>query len=58
MTMHDNDYKIYLLRYKAVIRKIGIGNLLHLSKYYKEKLKNTTNLVDKVLLLEKIAEVY
>lgn len=56
--MHENDYKIYLLRYHQVLRKIGIMNLFHLPKYYKEKLKKTTNLVDKVLLLEEIAEVY
>lgn len=56
--MHENDFKIYLLRYRQVINKIGIGNLMKLPKYYKEKLKNTTDLVDKVLLLEEIAKVY
>ena len=56
--MHENDFKIYLLRYRQVINKIGIGNLMKLPKYYKEKLKNTTDLVDKVLLLEEIAMVY
>ena len=56
--MHDLDWKIYLTRYRACIRKIGIHNLMKLPKYYKEKLKSTTNLVDKVLLLEEIAEVY
>lgn len=56
--MYENDFKVYLLRYKACIRKIGINNLLHLSPYYKERLKKTTNLVDKVLILEEIATVY
>ncbi len=56
--MHENDLKIYLLRYRQVIEKIGIFNLMKLPKYYKEKLKNTTGLVEKVLLLEEITKVY
>ena len=56
--MHRLDEEKYLSRYRQVIRKIGIFNLMKLSEYYKEKLKNTTNLVDKVLLLEEIAKAY
>ena len=56
--MHENDLKEYLFRYRKAIKKIGYRNLLKLSKYYKEKLKSATNLVDKVNLLEEIAEVY
>lgn len=56
--MHEHDRKVYLIRYKNAIRKIRIHNLMKLSKYYKRKLKETTDLVDKVLILEEIAEVY
>lgn len=56
--MHKDDQKVYLIRYRACIRKIGYHNLLKLPKYYKRKLKETTDLVDKVHLLEDIASVY
>ncbi len=54
----DERKNAYLIRYSKVIKKIGIPNLLKLSDYYKDKLKATTDLEEKVELLEEIATVY
>ncbi len=46
--------KAYLIRYKNSLDKIGIAGLFNLPEYYKRKLREETDLIKKVNILEEI----
>lgn len=54
--MTERELDIYSKRFSTAIEKIGYERLLTLPSTEKQELKGTTDLIRKVLILEKIAE--
>ena len=54
--MTNREFDIYAERFSTAIEKIGHARLLALPSSEKQELKGTTDLIRKVLILEKIAE--
>lgn len=53
--MHSYDYEVFLIRWKNAVHRIGIPRLLSLPVWEKKRLRDSNDLVQKTLLLEKIA---
>ena len=56
--MNKRDMGVYLSRYVRAMNRITIPRLMELPEQLKKSLRETTDVVKKVKLLEEIADLY